>query len=56
MPQLTINKRIRFSADDCKLMAELKRNGINPSRFIRKAFREKAEKEPPKLTEKELDY
>lgn len=53
MKQLTNIQRLRFSDDDIKLIAELKRLRIKPTTFIRIAFREKIERELKPLIEKE---
>jgi hypothetical protein len=42
-------KRIRFSEDEGKLLSELKRIGINESRFIRQAVREKLQRDMPEI-------
>ena len=53
MKLLTETRRIRFSNDDILLMKSLKKYRIMPSRFIRNAFREKIERDKPKILEKE---
>ena len=53
MSKLTHIQRFRFTQNDMILFAELKKNRINLSSFIRKAFREKTERDLPKLIEAE---
>ena len=51
--KLTHSYRIRLSSNDLLLLNELKKLRIKPTTFIRKAFREKIEREMPKLIEAE---
>ena len=51
--KLTHSYRIRLSSKDILLLNELKKLRIKPTTFIRKAFREKIERELPKLIEAE---
>lgn len=51
--KLTHSYRIRLSNNDLLLLNELKNLRIKPTTFIRKAFREKIERELPKLIESE---
>lgn len=51
--KLTHSYRIRLSDDDLQLLKELKKLRINPTTFIRNAFREKIEREMPKIIESE---
>lgn len=53
MSKLTHIQRFRFTQNDMLLFAELKKNRINISSFVRKAIREKIERELPKLIESE---
>lgn len=53
MSKLTHIQRFRFTQNDMLLFAELKKNRVNVSSFIRKAIREKIEKDLPKLIEAE---
>ena len=53
MSKLTHIQRFRFTQNDMLLFAELKKNRINISSFVRKAFREKIERDLPKLIESE---
>lgn len=53
MSKLTHIQRFRFTQNDVLLFLELKKNRINISSFVRKAIREKIERELPKLIEKE---
>lgn len=53
MKQLTHIQRFRFTQNDIILFAELKKNRINVSSFVRKAFREKIERDLPKIIEEE---
>ena len=46
--------RIRLSNNDLLLLNELKKLRIKPTTFIRKAFREKIERELPKLIQDEI--
>ena len=51
--KLTHSYRIRLSNNDLLLLNELKKLRIKPTTFIRKAFRDKIERELPKLIEAE---
>lgn len=51
--KLTHSYRIRLSSNDLLLLNELKKLRIKPTTFIRNAFREKIERELPKLIEAE---
>ena len=51
--KLTHSYRIRLSNNDLLLLNELKKLRIKPTTFIRKAFREKIERELPVLIEEE---
>ncbi len=51
--KLTHSYRIRLSSNDLQLLNELKKHRIKPTTFIRKAIREKIERELPKLIEAE---
>jgi len=53
MSKLTHIQRFRFTQNDMLLFADLKKNRINISSFVRKAIREKIERELPKLIESE---
>ena len=53
MSKLTHIQRFRFTQNDMLLFAELKKNRINISSFVRKAIREKIERELPKIVESE---
>ena len=53
MSKLTHIQRFRFTQNDMLLFAELKKNRINISSFVRKAIREKIERELPKIVETE---
>lgn len=53
MSKLTHIQRFRFTQNDMILFDELKKNRVNVSSFIRKAIREKIEKDLPKLIEAE---
>ena len=53
MKQLTHIQRFRFTQNDIILFAELKKNRINVSSFVRKAFREKIERDLPNIIESE---
>lgn len=53
MSKLVHIQRFRFTQNDMLLFAELKKNRVNISSFVRKAFREKIERELPKLIESE---
>ena len=53
MSKLTHIQRFRFTQNDMLLFSELKKNRINISSFVRKAIREKIERELPKLIEAE---
>ena len=51
--KLTNSYRIRLSSNNLLLLNELKKLRIKPTTFIRKAFREKIEREMPKIIELE---
>lgn len=51
--KLTNSYRIRLSDDDLLLLKQLKSLRIKPTTFMRNAFREKIERELPKLIEYE---
>jgi hypothetical protein len=53
MKKLTNSYRIRLSDDDLLLLKQLKSLKIKPTTFMRKAFREKIQRELPKLIETE---
>jgi hypothetical protein len=53
MNKLTHIQRIRFTQNDMLLFAELKKNRVNISSFIRNAIREKIERDMPKIIEHE---
>ena len=53
MSKLTHIQRFRFTQNDMLLFAELKKNKVNLSSFVRKAIREKIERELPKIIESE---
>lgn len=53
MSKLTHIQRFRFTQNDMLLFSELKKNRVNISSFMRKAFRDKIERELPKLIEAE---
>ena len=53
MNKLTHIQRFRFTQDDVLLFVELKKNRINLSSFVRKAVREKIERDLPKIIENE---
>lgn len=53
MSKLTHIQRFRFSKNDMLLFAELKKNRVKISSFMRTAFREKIERDLPKLIEQE---
>ena len=55
MSKLTHIQRFRFTQNDMLLFSELKKNRINISSFVRKAIREKIERELPKLIEDETN-
>ena len=55
MSKLTHIQRFRFTQNDMLLFSELKKNRINISLFVRKAIREKIERELPKLIEDETN-
>lgn len=55
MSKLTHIQRFRFTQNDMLLFSELKKNRINISSFVRKALREKIERELPKLIEAETN-
>ena len=45
--------KIRLSSNDLLLLNELKKYRIKPTTFVRKAIREKIERELPKIVESE---
>lgn len=51
--KLSNSYRIRLSNDDLILLNELKKLRIKPTTFLRNAFREKIQRELPKLIESE---
>lgn len=51
--KLTNSYRIRLSSNDLLLLNELKKLRIKPTTFMRNAFREKIERELPKLIDSE---
>lgn len=51
--KLTNSYRIRLSDDDLLLLKQLKSLRIKPTTFVRKAIREKIEREMPKIIESE---
>jgi len=51
--KLTNSYRIRLSDDDLLLLKQLKSLRIKPTTFLRNAFREKIERELPKLIDSE---
>ena len=53
MSKLTHIQRFRFTQNDMLLFSELKKNRVNISSFMRKAFRDKIARELPKLIEAE---
>jgi len=53
MSKLTHIQRFRFTKNDMLLFTELKKNRVNISSFVRKAIREKIERELPKLIKAE---
>ena len=53
MSKLVHIQRFRFTQNDMLLFAELKKNRVNISSFVRKAIREKIERELPKMIESE---
>ena len=53
MNKLSHIQRFRFTQDDVLLFVELKKNRINFSSFVRKAIREKTERDMPKITQNE---
>ena len=53
MSKLTHIQRFRFTQNDMMLFAELKKNRVNISSFVRKAIKEKIEREMPKIIESE---
>ena len=53
MSKLTHLQRFRFTQNDMLLFSELKKNRVNISSFVRKAFRDKIERELPKLIKAE---
>ena len=55
MSKLTHIQRFRFTQNDMLLFSVLKKNRINISSFVRKAIREKIERELPKLIEAETN-
>ena len=53
MSKLTHIQRFRFTQNDMMLFNELKKNRVNISSFVRKAIKEKIEREMPKIIESE---
>lgn len=53
MSKLTKIERIRLSVEDVEKLNNLNRFGINKSKFVRQAIRDKIEKEIPTLLAKE---
>jgi post-segregation antitoxin (ccd killing protein) len=53
MSKLTHIQRFRFTQNDMLLFTELKKNRVNISSFVRKAIREKIQKDLPKLIQAE---
>ena len=53
MSKLIHIQRFRFTQNDMLLFAELKKNRVNISSFVRKAIREEIERDLPKLIESE---
>jgi len=51
--KLTNSYRIRLSDEDLQLLNELKKLRIKPTTFLRNAFREKIQRELPKLIDAE---
>ncbi len=51
--KLSNSYRIRLSDDDLLLLKELKKLRVKPTTFMRKAFREKIERDLPKLIAQE---
>ena len=51
--KLSKSYRIRLSDEDVQLLNKLKKLRIKPTTFVRNAFREKIERELPKLIETE---
>lgn len=51
--KLTNSYRIRLSDEDLQLLNKLKKLRIKPTTFLRNAFREKIERDLPKLIESE---
>lgn len=51
--KLTNSYRIRLSDEDLLLLKQLKSLRIKPTTFLRNAFREKIERELPKLIDSE---
>ena len=51
--KLTNSYRIRLSDEDLQLLNELKKLRIKPTTFLRNAFREKSQRELPKLIDAE---
>ena len=53
MSKLIHIQRFRFTQNDIILFSELNKNRVNISSFVRKAIREKIERELPKIIESE---
>ena len=53
MSKLIHIQRFRFTQNDIILFSELNKNRVNISSFVRKAIREKIERELPKLIKAE---
>ena len=54
MSKLKHIQRFRFSDDDMDLFAELKKNRVNLSSFVRKAILEKADRDLPRIKQDEI--
>jgi len=53
MSKLTHIQRFRFTQNDMMLFAELKKNRVNISSFVRNAIREKIERDFPRIIQSE---
>lgn len=51
--KLTNSYRIRLSDEDLQLLNELKKLKIKPTTFLRNAFREKIQRDLPKIIDSE---
>jgi len=49
MKILTTSYRLRISNSDKELINDLKKFGVKPTRFIRESFREKIQRDMPKI-------